>query len=453
MWRASTIFGAMVALLGAACGDDGTTPVMDSGTDSAMPDSSRPEIGTVDGSPDADASMGDGNDSFAEAVPITLGEMASGVIDPAGDVDYYSFTAMAGDWVFIATDANPDDDPMMVDTVITLYDSAMTQVAENDDSLPRNNTDSELIYHVPADGMYFIEVQEWSTWANDTPEGMASFTYDVSVGTINPMAPGLALDAETGNDAMSATAAALNMNFNLIIGTFADGMDVDVFSFSYAGATPMNLSTEIMPWGTDGYGSTVSAGNIWVTNMAGDTIIARIDNRTMGFNELSVPITAGTYLLWFEHPGTAAANDFYVNKTFLLTENDPETMDATNGTLAMAEPLTLEADMMGSRRAFVLANLGMGDVDYYSFDVMAMEQVTIACGAENSGSGVRGLSVELRDSADAVVAMASEMGGMNAFIEDQMVTPGMHYLRLTKTGQDPEVTGDFVRCGVFAAAP
>jgi len=42
----------------------------------------------------------------------------------------------------------------------------------------------------------------------------------------------------------------------------------------------------------------------------------------------------------------------------------------------------------------------------------------------------------------------------NVFVEDAALTAaGTYYVRLSKAGQDPEVTGDWVRCGIRAFTP
>ncbi len=215
----------------------------------------------------------------------------------------------------------------------------------------------------------------------------------------------------------------------------------------------------MMPSGTTGYGSTSDIGDIWITDMAGTTIHGRLDNRMNAYEELSPALAAGDYLLHVEHGGSAAgANDFFVLKAFTgLAENPPETMEAGNGTLAGAEALTQERDMETMvNAAFILAQLGDGDTDYFSFAVEDGEVITAACGSRTAGSGVLGLRVEIRDDSDAVIGMATEAPPDGAFVDLSEMTPpgaGTYYLVLTKTGQDPEVDNTFVRCGVRAAVP
>ena len=138
-----------IALAAMGCdGGDTPDPMTDAGgnpgTDAGM------MMGTDAGSnPGTDAGPGgDGNDSFATAQDASSGEVM-GRISPAGDVDFYSFTGTAGQWLIVATEANPEDMDGMVDTVVTLFDSGMNQIAENDDAVPRVSTDSEIISSSP----------------------------------------------------------------------------------------------------------------------------------------------------------------------------------------------------------------------------------------------------------------------------------------------------------------
>jgi hypothetical protein len=429
-------------------------PATDAGSDAPLVLDGGP--GT-DGNRDGGGGGTDGNDSFAQAVSVTVG--MTGVMErigTPGDHDFFSFAATAGTWYVIDTEANPDDDDTMVDTVITLYDASMTQIAENDDSVPRVNTDSELIWHCPADGTYYLELQEFSDWSPDSTmaEGDPSYTYTLTVNEVDPAAAVVRIDGEPGNDATTAEALRTNMNFGLLLGTFEDASDVDVFTFTVSGTTAWFLDP--MPSGMDGYGSTSPAGRVYVMPADESETIARIDNSGDDYTDFSPALPPGDYLLFVEHGGAAAgANDFYAFKIVTGMENTPEGMEASNGTLAGAEALTQMTDADGLVSGFVLAQLGApSDIDYFSFDLAAGHQMSVACGSASGGSGVRGLRVEVRDASDAVIAMATEAAPMNAFIEDTTASSaGTYYVRLTKTGQDPEVTGTWARCGVRSAVP
>ena len=184
------------------CGNGRVDPGEECDDGNSMPD---------DGcSPDCeDEVVVDGNDSFDDAQDVTGQASVREVISRPGDIDYFRFTATEGDWLFLRTNANRDDNPDMIDTVITLYNADRTQVAENDDAYPRNDVDSEIIYLVPSTGTYYAKLQEFSTWKGDRAAegGPQGYSYQL---IISPLAvedsnSGV-VDAEAGDDASSAQA-------------------------------------------------------------------------------------------------------------------------------------------------------------------------------------------------------------------------------------------------------
>lgn len=442
---------ALASILAIGC--DEPRPEPDGGPEvdacaTCMPDAGPPDSGPT----------GDGNDSFATATDIAIDATESGVINPPGDLDYYTFEGTEGQWIAIETQANPDDDPDMVDTVVTLFDSTMTQIAENDDSIPRVSTDTQIITRLPATGTYYILVQEFSTWAGEPDEAMPTFRYDVSITALSTGMPTfLTVDAEAGDDAASAQALTpAASGFAMAVGSLRDAADVDVFSFTIPAGEPRGVTVQLLPGGPDGMGSTATPSTIWVTDEAGTTIIARIDSTQL--DEISPSLSEGNYLLFVEHGGTAGANDFYVLKSFRGTgDNPPEANEVTNNAIATPDPVAFapNPDIADLRSGFVLAHLGDGDVDHFAITVMGTEQVTISCGSLTLGSGVQGLEVVLLDALPGTMmrAMDTETATEGALIENATVPAGDYVVRLTKTGQDAEVTGDWVRCGFHLQPP
>lgn len=429
-------------------------------------------MGTDAGMMMTDSAMpptGDGNDSFADADPIEVNaDPTMARIAMPGDRDYYTFEGTAGTWMILSTEANPDDDDTMIDTVITLYDGSMNQIAENDDSVPRASTDSEIITRLPADGTYYVLVQEFSQWSDGTPEGenTANFDYALSVAELNLSAAAVNVDGETGDDLASAGTIGYNAgsaaDFGLIVGDFRDDSDVDVYSFTVS-ATRVSARFLMMPSGTDGYGSTTAVGRMWITNADGSQIIARLavtESDTANITSMWPPLPAGDYHLFVENGGAPGPNGFYVLKTWLFNEdNPPEDLatDDANDLPAGAQALTLEADMADAtiRRGYVLALLATDDTDHFSFEVTGTEQVSVYCGSATAGSGVMGLTAAVLDSTGAMeLRRANETATAAIAIEDLAVSaPGTYLVRLTKTGQSPEVTGAWVRCAVVLAPP
>jgi len=455
---------ACVAFLAVGCGSDpdpvdgGPMTMTDAGpmgmTDAGDVDSATPPTG-------------DGNDSFADADMLDIsGDPATVMarIGTPGDQDFYRFDGTAGQWVLISTEANTDDDAMMVDTVITLFDASMTMIAENDDGVPRANPDSELITRLPADGVYYVMVQEFSQWTDATPlEGQADFNYELSVARLNTDATAVTLDAEGGDDLASAQAIGYSVDtsdFGIVVGDFRDGSDVDVFSFT-VGAGKENIRMMMMPSGNTGYGSTTAVGRMWITNADASEIIARInisepsDPMLDDVVNIQPNLPPGDYNFFVENGGTPGSNGFYVLKVWRFSaDNDPETDDMANNDPTMAQPIALEDDM-GVRRGFILPRVGDGDMDYFSFDVMGTEQLNVFCGSASAGSGVQGLTATVFDSTGTTeLVSASETATTDIAIRDfSAVSPGNYLLRITKTGQDAEVTGNWARCGIALAPP
>lgn len=448
-----------LASLGFACsgGEDPADGGLDAGvndTGAIAGDSGSTDTGPADtGTPPMDAGMpdsgfDDNNDSIEEAFDArkNTDNGFRGALANPGDRDFYYFEGAEGEFVRVYTISTASADGSRVDTVLRIRDADENQLAENDDAVPRISVDSELIYRLPAAGRYYVEVLEWSDWAGETPTGAPNFTYTLQVRTVNDRNPGITIETEAGNDAASAIPIALNNGGGLVCGTFSDAADVDVYAFTQPSDGRMYI--EMMPAGTNGHGGS-AAGSVWMTDATTDAVVARLDlsGETTNFSPAAPP---GDYLLWVQHPGTAASsNDFYAYKPLTLTDNDPEV--EPNDQRATADARVLEVrDAQMDRANFVLATLPGSDVDYFSVTPAANETISVVCGSATAGSGVQGLTVELQDSSGAVLATATEPADDLARIMDTTVTSSVVYIRLSKTGQDPVVTSTFVRCGIFA---
>ena len=395
--------------------------------------------------PDAPASDGG---PFATATPLTVPTSRySDDLGGPGRVRYYSFTAAARAWMLFTTEVARPEDTTLTDTVLTLFDASGRQIAENDDGLPRTSTYSVIYTRIPAAGTYYLRVQDYNTWRPTEPQTpRTNYDFQISLGEFSPSF--LTQEVEGNDSAASATPMAPSSGRGFAAGVVGSATDVDVFRF----VGPPDGSTRIFvqPAGPNASGSTAIPLRMRVTDATGTTTLARMV--TSSPFALQMPTTPSLgYLVWLEPPATLGADPFYILDLAYSAENPAEAREAANNLAATAEPLTMNAGA-----GFILATLGDGDVDHYSFPVAAGQVVGYTCGSRTNGSGVVGLQTQLVGPSGAILATGSstESDTQAATRSDVAVpTPGTYSLRLSKNGQDAEVRGNWVRCGVTVRAP
>jgi len=146
------------------------------------------------------------NDTPGTAAPVAIGDSGSGEIcphddNPAGDVDYWAFTARAGTTIELDVDAAALG--LFVDPVIALYASdGTTQLAFNDDE---DGADSRLQYSIITTGTYYATVADAAGSGNPFP-------YTLHVRSITP-GPG---------DPITVRAQGLGRPWGLAVGNTGD---------------------------------------------------------------------------------------------------------------------------------------------------------------------------------------------------------------------------------------
>jgi hypothetical protein len=386
-----TIVG--LALVAAACGGGNEQQDASVQDDAGPPQFDRQ---VTDQAVQDDAQVNDNNNSFAEAVEMSFatgGNQKTGVVNPAGDQDYYKFTGTAGSWVGIWISANAECSTDKLDPVVTLYDSTETMIAQNDDEIQGVNCDSYLITRLPEAGTYYMTVQDWYKFKYPTDsskwKGGPLYTYKIYLIELQNGVNGTTIDQEPGNDLGTAAPVAFpSGQAGTLLGAFANASDVDVYTFTLAADATVYFTFQSP--GTSGNGSTAALGNVWLTDGTDATVVARIDGAA-GANELQPPlIPAGSYALWVTASGALGTNPFYSASNYTGTTDNPlDTEGATNTGMnddaANAQALT-ESSTVGSY--YVLSHLPtLGDVDYYKVDLAANTTFAVACGAARNVRG------------------------------------------------------------------
>lgn len=429
---------------------------------------------------------GDGNDTFDTAEELPIAEEVAATLEPPGDdVDYYVFDGEADAPFIIQTSAkvgNDPFDPAYPDLVVTLYDEQHNQIARNDDPIPRFSNDSLLFTILPTAGKYFIEVAECSKVFGEMncadPANIEITDYTITAGFLNDAAETIGAEAMEPNDtqaqATDASAKYLEVDpamnpglyaITTLYGRFGTADDVDVFkihlpaNLSYDPATERSVGYfDLWPSGTEGDGSETKVGKLWITDDMGQ-IVAQIDNNVSatedGAQNLAPPLMVDTdYYLFVQSPGGAdGKKDFYFLREFVAGSNPVEADDVLNNLPAGAEKLTTSQN--DPNRYFFEGNISLDvDTDYFTAAVPAnlmMKQVAVFCGAQRSGSGLRGFKVTVSNDADG-----SMIGTVTESDKDDASVPATSYgnattIRIqveTTLPKDPAVSSDFYRCGV-----
>jgi hypothetical protein len=495
---------AALTLTGSACSSnprsspDAGPPEQDAGTSPDSGTAPGSDAGTPDGGIIGTGYQDRGNHSFATAASITVDGMgiAATLSDATTTLDYYKFTANAGDTyaVFAFAQGEVAGDtagnyPWVVDTVVTIYDSNHNQLAQDDDAWPSFGTDPQLFFEVPSDGDYYVSVGGCATAFASTgncPDAsqvtdLDYVTFIANVDLLNApeVNAGTSQDGTTGNAvSVRYTKSTTNpgaYNLDVIDGNLVSTTDTHVFWFTPPTdtMTTSGVANEanfwIQPPGpNDGDGSTANVV-AWVTDHTGTNVLGKLDTTNFGNGdntmngpaELDVPITLGQqYYLFVQNAATTSnqVTDYY----YILHIEGPEgdsVESEPNNTPAQAQVLSPPTGLSGEYFvAGTLSSTGSGgDVDWYEVDVPSgTTKVNVGCAAERSGSGLRGTTFGLYtlngETPEAIPGTsATEAANMN-FEQLKVAVPSgttKAYLQVSAASQDSTVTGNFYYCSVI----
>jgi len=124
------------------------------------------------------------NNAVNGAQEVGVPVIINGRINPAGDLDVFSFKGRAGDSIVVAVSARVLNSPL--DSVVRLADAAGRVVAINDDcedkgaGLTTHHADSRLQVVLPADGTYFVHL------ADAQRQGGADYAYRLRISAPQP---------------------------------------------------------------------------------------------------------------------------------------------------------------------------------------------------------------------------------------------------------------------------
>jgi hypothetical protein len=346
---------------------------------------------------------------------------------------------------------------------------------------PYPSMDSELIYHVANAGTYCIMIQGWESWADQTStEPTTDWNYDLFGATL------ATTDEEPNGTPGEANEVELNEDgggwFGLSYSSYLFGMvdnttDVDFYTFEQPDdgvSTSIFFARPSGPGGDGvlGNGSTLDLGIVDLLSGDGN-VVARLDV-ALGSKGMSVPVAAGEvvgFMVQGADDWTPGGNDFYAALLVTNATDDEREEEETmlsdggvdpfggNDTLETANGVGFQISIGDKNSGFVLGFIDpVGDVDYFEIPVEAGETIDLACSAARSGSGLEGARFAIHDGSDNELQF--EVEGDNADIywgsaEDgasmdpiTVEASATYYLRVSASGQDPDVSSNFYRCGI-----
>ncbi len=485
--------GLSLLVAGAGCSDGGanTTGGGGEGGEGGATQSSSSSSSSVAQSGSGGGSTGDANVSCDTAADLFIDDPGlQDVLDPIDtDEDFYKFKGTKGQALQLSTDAKPpadEFDTTYPDLVLTLYrkqGGQWVQAAENDDPFPRSTNDSSLYTILPAseDDEYCVRITECNVWVGQpgfcAPSAdITTYDYALGVGMIDASLESISDEKEPNDMPEEGTAIeyaknpmTANYYLSLAWGGFSSATDVDIWKFNVPAdaVTVMGdrsvCNFDFYQGGDQGSGSTALNGVIaYVTTAADPTkILAQID-ATAGTTpgQIAVPCQVGTDYLFFmtrKAGSTAGENDFYFVNHVGTGSNPLE--GPMNDAIGMPEALKPTPNGMQTSY-FVDGDIDMApmDIDYFSVDVPAgTATVSVACGGQRSGSGLRSLKASVLGANDMPITggTSTESEIKDLFIQAANVPAGLTSLKvkIEATSQDPSVTSTFYRCGIHLAPP
>lgn len=244
------------------------------------------------------------NDDPGSATAAAIGDVAEGVVNPPGDIDYYSFAAVAGQIVDLDVDASVNGSTL--DAVLALFDTdGVTLLDFNDDF---SGLDSRIVFEIPSDGTYFVAIQDFDG------AGSATHTYSLSIGEVFPPS---STEVEPNDDPASANPVVPG---EPSVGRIDPEGDVDFFSFEFDPATAAVVDIAIDAWQS---GSTLDAF-VELFDTDGVTSLAFNDDFNGLDSRIVYPLAeAGTYYVAVTDLGGRGGESFFYSLSVTAVAGGP----------------------------------------------------------------------------------------------------------------------------------
>jgi hypothetical protein len=393
--------------------------------------------------------VGDRNNTLDESRRLRFDEPRSGVIEPAGDIDYFQFETLSpGQWVLLET-VTQRETSEDIDTVVRLFQSNGLEHAamDNYDLYRIVAADSSLVAYLPTAGTWYVSVEDVSTYYEQTSlRGGRDFNYELSLTRFDSVTAEagspLIVDLETGSQ-ISRRGVLIETEGDvdeLVLRAPYDGELLHVsggrnipgsslitdVTFSLNGETVMRQTA----LGDESYGHVFRS-------QAEDYIVSVTDAQGRGGLNYWTVLYFRTFEPLSSFGVTFWGTDIYQEET--EPNNDAST----------AEPMLRTDEVTASELVwlggFVEGRINeAGDEDWYAFEIASGQNTTVRCYADRFGSLVD-IAFELLDQDLNVVEAATEYAPWTAPHIYNVEDSSSRYLRVYAE-DDSWGPSSFYRC-------
>jgi len=399
---------------------------------------------------------GDRNDGFVEAVPVfqvdTMDDppSATGYIAPAGDVDYYRYTAARAEWIEVRTRSlSVEEDGL--DTVVSVRDSGGGLHAWMDDYATGTvqDWDSVVQVYLPGAGTWYIVVEDRSTFFDqEEPRGGSDFAYELYLRRYGSTTE----DPDAQHDP--------SVEVEIPNGSLIYAVGVNLESPGDADWIAVTLPWEDAP--LEIYGQ---------SEIPGSNAVSQVDlydpDGTHVLSKAGVGPDGSASYLWGEAitytaragelEGRGGPDAWYV--LYFRTRNAGSGFDREeepNDDLDHAQALVLEALTTPAdtpyHRGWVQGRLDLeGDEDWFAFEAEADTMVSVRCTARSMGS-LGTFDIDLVDPSGVVAASVVDDSDDDYDILNHPVSSsaGQWATRVSAHGEEPVYgPGAYYRCSLF----
>jgi len=142
----------------------------------------------TDADSDSDVDLVDAGDNRDDAMAVEFDAddgyfIEDGLINPAGDRDFYAFEGTAGQAYLFWAQSYYFYEEVLADTVMRIWDETGAEPLATNDDMPFRmwETDSALFFEPITDGTYYVEILDWSDWLDDDypAEGGSDMEYSL----------------------------------------------------------------------------------------------------------------------------------------------------------------------------------------------------------------------------------------------------------------------------------